>query len=154
MHTGFWDRIHTAASSMWKPFLNPKDSGKTKIAILSLSFPFYLRIRLPGGPKVSCGNMHRSHVNLLSVIRDIKSQTREEVAAQFKDWGEPTYRVDQVLEWLYQRRAANWDVMTNLPKPLRTRLREHCTLQTLELVRKQGSRDTTQKFLWRLTDHS
>jgi 23S rRNA (adenine2503-C2)-methyltransferase len=27
-------------------------------------------------------------------------------------------------------------------------------LQTLELVRKQGSRDTTQKFLWRLSDHS
>jgi 23S rRNA (adenine2503-C2)-methyltransferase len=26
-------------------------------------------------------------------------------------------------------------------------------LQTLELVRKQGARDTTQKFLWRLHDH-
>src|SRR5213079_3360143 len=28
------------------------------------------------------------------------------------------------------------------------------SLQTLELVRKQGSRDTTQKFLWRLADKS
>ena len=44
--------------------------------------------------------------------------------------------------------------MTNLPKGLRDRLGEAFTLDSLELVRKQGSRDTTQKFLWRLTDHS
>ncbi|MEI9959579.1 MAG: hypothetical protein WDM76_00180 [Limisphaerales bacterium] len=31
---------------------------------------------------------------------------------------------------------------------------ENFSLQTLELVRKQGSHDTTQKFLWRLHDHS
>src|SRR5262249_28094562 len=44
--------------------------------------------------------------------------------------------------------------MTNLPKALREKLRGHYSLTTLELARKQGSRDTTQKFLWRLTDHS
>jgi 23S rRNA (adenine2503-C2)-methyltransferase len=44
--------------------------------------------------------------------------------------------------------------MTNLPKTLRDRLKNEYTLETLELVRKQGSRDTTQKFLWRLADHS
>ena len=44
--------------------------------------------------------------------------------------------------------------MTNLPKALREKLRENFSLQTLELVRKQGSHDTTQKFLWRLHDHS
>jgi 23S rRNA (adenine2503-C2)-methyltransferase len=44
--------------------------------------------------------------------------------------------------------------MTNLPKPLREKLGKDFLLQTLELVRKQGARDTTQKFLWRLRDHS
>src|SRR5437667_487667 len=44
--------------------------------------------------------------------------------------------------------------MTNLPRALRDRLRSHYSLHSLELVRKQGSRDTTQKFLWRLADHS
>src|SRR5262245_19090779 len=44
--------------------------------------------------------------------------------------------------------------MTNLPKPLRERLCTQYALQTLELARKQGSRDTTQKFLWRLSDHA
>jgi 23S rRNA (adenine2503-C2)-methyltransferase len=62
--------------------------------------------------------------------------------------------VAQVLEWLYTHRVTNWDAMTNLPKALREKMRGHYSLQTLELVRKQGSRDTTQKFLWRLADHS
>jgi 23S rRNA (adenine2503-C2)-methyltransferase len=85
---------------------------------------------------------------------DIKSQTREELEAQFKRWNQPAYRVTQLLEWIYSRRVTSWDVMTNLPKPLRSILAEHFSLRTLELIRKQGSNDTTQKFLWRLQDHS
>ena len=85
---------------------------------------------------------------------DIKSQARDELAARFVEWKQPAYRVNQLLQWLYERRATTWDAMTNLPKPLRAELERHFTLQTLELVRKQGSRDTTQKFLWRLADHS
>jgi 23S rRNA (adenine2503-C2)-methyltransferase len=85
---------------------------------------------------------------------DIKSQTKEELEAQFKAWGQPAYRVAQVLEWLYVHRVTNWEAMTNLPKALREQLRGYYSLQTLELVRKQGSNDTTQKFLWRLADHS
>jgi 23S rRNA (adenine2503-C2)-methyltransferase len=86
------------------------------------------------------------------VLIDIKSLTREELEAQFKIWAEPVYRVTQLLEWLYVRRAATWDAMTNLPKKLRAQLSENFSLQTLELVRKQGSRDITQKFLWKLAD--
>ena len=85
---------------------------------------------------------------------DIKSLTREELEAQFKAWEQPVYRVAQLLEWLYVRRVAAWDAMTNLPKALRERLKKEFTLAALELVRKQGSHDTTQKFLWRLRDHA
>jgi 23S rRNA (adenine2503-C2)-methyltransferase len=74
--------------------------------------------------------------------------------AQFQMWGEPAYRVAQLLEWLYVHRVTSWEAMTNLPQGLRERVKSNYTLQTLELVRKQGSRDTTQKFLWRLADHS
>jgi len=48
----------------------------------------------------------------------------------------------------------DWDAMTNLPRVLREQLRKEYSLHSLELVRKQGARDTTQKFLWRLTDHA
>jgi 23S rRNA (adenine2503-C2)-methyltransferase len=83
---------------------------------------------------------------------DIKALTRDEVAAHFKEWGEPAYRVEQVLSWLYQRRVSSWDAMTNLSKALREKLRAEFSLTNLELVRKQGARDTTQKFLWKLHD--
>ena len=111
-----------------------------------------------------CGNMPRNItcrskrpallVRLPAVPADIKSQTAEELAAQFQAWGQPAYRVAQLLEWLYVHRATSWEAMTNLPKALRDRLRSHYSLATLELVRQQGSPDTTQKFLWRLSDHA
>jgi 23S rRNA (adenine2503-C2)-methyltransferase len=44
--------------------------------------------------------------------------------------------------------------MTNLSQKLRQKLSENFSLKVLELVRKQGARDTTQKFLWRLEDHA
>jgi 23S rRNA (adenine2503-C2)-methyltransferase len=88
------------------------------------------------------------------VPTDIKSLTREEIETQFKNWEQPVYRVAQLLDWLYVQRVTTWDAMTNLPKVLREKLRENFSLQTLELIRKQGSHDTTQKFLWRLHDHS
>lgn len=84
----------------------------------------------------------------------IKSFAREELLAQLEQWNEPAFRTDQILFWLYSRRASSWDEMTNLPKLLRDRLQSTFSLGVIELFRKQGSRDTTQKFLWRLHDHS
>lgn len=85
---------------------------------------------------------------------DIKSLTRGELELWFKNRGQPAYRVAQLLQWLYARRVTSWDAMTNLPGPLREKLKENFSLHTLELISKQGSPDTTQKFLWRLTDRS
>jgi 23S rRNA (adenine2503-C2)-methyltransferase len=86
------------------------------------------------------------------VLTDIKSLTRDELQARFKVWGQPDYRVTQLLEWLYARRVTTWPAMSNLPKTLRAQLQENFSLQMLELVRLQGSRDVTQKFLWKLAD--
>jgi 23S rRNA (adenine2503-C2)-methyltransferase len=85
---------------------------------------------------------------------DIKSRTLEELQAEFQAWGQPLYRVQQLLEWLYLHRATTWEAMSNLPKALVAQLSAHYELRALELVRKQGARDTTRKFLWRLADHS
>ena len=88
------------------------------------------------------------------MLNDVKSLTRAELEAQFAEWHQPVYRVTQLLEWLYARRVTSWDAMANLPKILREKLAENFSLQTLELVRKQGSHGATQKFLWRLHDHA
>jgi 23S rRNA (adenine2503-C2)-methyltransferase len=91
---------------------------------------------------------------LNAVPTDIKSFSRDELEARFKAWRQPAYRVTQLFEWLYSRRVTRWEDMTNLPRELRDKLAETFALQTLELVRQQGAHDTTQKFLWRLRDHS
>ncbi len=104
---------------------------------------------------LSCTIYDRDPLKYLwHVVVDIKSQSREETQARFQEWGEPEYRVSQLLEWLYVRRATDWGEMTNLPKALRQRLGKEYELHALELARKQGAVDTTQKFLWRLKDGS
>jgi len=85
---------------------------------------------------------------------DIKSRTLEELQEEFRTWGQPQYRVQQLLEWLYVHRVTAWEAMSNLPGTLLAKLRSRYELKTLELIREQGSRDSTQKFLWRLWDHS
>lgn len=85
-------------------------------------------------------------------LPDLKTINRDGLIAKLQEWQQPAYRADQLLDWLYRRRATSWDAMTNLPKALRDRLRENFRLQIITLVTKQGSRDTTQKFLWRLAD--
>ncbi len=85
---------------------------------------------------------------------DIKSQNLEELQARFRALGQPDYRVTQLLDWLYVQKVTSWEAMTNLPRKLRDQLRNEFTLTTLQLVQKQGANDTTQKFLWRLSDQS
>ena len=83
---------------------------------------------------------------------DIRSQTKEDLQKQFALWQQPAYRIDQLLEWLYVHRVESWDEMSNLPKSLRALLRDTYSLSSPTLARQQGSRDTTEKFLWRLAD--
>src|SRR4051812_25492953 len=91
---------------------------------------------------------------LFPVMVDIKSQTRDELVARFSEWSQPAYRVDQLLGWLYSRPVTSWAAMSNLPASLRDQLSQTYSLQPIDLVRKQGAHDTTQKFLWRLHDQS
>ena len=62
------------------------------------------------------------------------------------------YRQNQLAQWLYQERVDSIIAMSNLPLSLREKLMESFSVLPLTLSRKQGSHDTTQKFLWQLTD--
>jgi 23S rRNA (adenine2503-C2)-methyltransferase len=76
----------------------------------------------------------------------------EELAEEFAAWGEPRFRVQQVLEWVFQKRAASYADMTSLSKSLRAQLAETHPLHTMKIARVQGAQDSTQKFLFRLHD--
>jgi len=84
----------------------------------------------------------------------VKSITLEELEARFLEIGQPAYRARQVLQWLYAKRVKSFAEMTNLPAELRASLDAEFGFDVLEPVRKLGSRDTTQKFLFRLGDGS
>src|SRR6202030_2664116 len=55
-------------------------------------------------------------------------------------------------DWLYKKRVDAIEQMTDLPRDLRARLEESFRCEHLEVVRVLGSRDTTRKFLFRLSD--
>ena len=60
-------------------------------------------------------------------MTDIKSMNLTEMAAYFKELGEPVFRAKQVFQWLH-RGVSSFDEMTNLSKPLREKLAASCIL--------------------------
>ena len=85
---------------------------------------------------------------------ELKSLILSELQEQLRNLGEPSYRADQVIDWLYKKRVGAIDKMTNLSRRLRKKLSETFALGKIEIVRVLGARDTTQKFLFRLTDEN
>jgi 23S rRNA (adenine2503-C2)-methyltransferase len=84
-------------------------------------------------------------------IRSLQLVDLEEAARKL---GEPQYRARQMADWLYQKRVQSFDEMTDLPREFRGRLAGEFELGKIDIVRVLGSRDTTRKFLFRLTDES
>ena len=80
----------------------------------------------------------------------------DDVDAQLVQWavetGAPKFRVAQIRQWLFQRRAADWDAMANLPKPLRAELAERFALWTTTVARHTRADDGTEKLLLSLAD--
>jgi 23S rRNA (adenine2503-C2)-methyltransferase len=81
---------------------------------------------------------------------DIKSLHLDEL----RRIAQPSYRAGQIADWLYQKRVTSFAEMTNLPHALRTKLADNLCFGKIEVVRVLGSRDATQKFLFRLSDNS
>jgi 23S rRNA (adenine2503-C2)-methyltransferase len=76
----------------------------------------------------------------------------EELTTHFVSGGQPAFRAKQVVDWLYKKRVESYDDMTDLPQALRAQLADEFAFPKAEIVRVLGSKDTTQKFLFRLQD--
>lgn len=86
-------------------------------------------------------------------LLDLEPAAAEQALADaMAELGEPVYRAAQVLRRLWQKPAASFDAMTELPAALRARLAARFELPRLELAARQRSADGTQKFLFRLAD--
>jgi 23S rRNA (adenine2503-C2)-methyltransferase len=70
----------------------------------------------------------------------------------FESLGEKPFRARQVLQWMHQHGAADFDAMTSLSKDLRARLKEVATIAAPEVASDQLAADGTRKWLLRLAD--
>lgn len=83
---------------------------------------------------------------------NILSLDRAAMEAFFADMGEPPFRARQVLKWIYQKRVAQFSMMTDISKTLRHRLMQETCYELPELVQTRQSTDGTVKWLVRLDD--
>lgn len=90
-------------------------------------------------------HLHEGRVNLKDLLPS-------EIEEFFRLLGQPAFRARQFIRWLYVRRVATWEEMTDLSKPLRQRLQEVATLPELGLKSPFESIQDTTKYLFTLPD--
>ena len=89
------------------------------------------------------------------VKQNIYDLSREDLAEIVSDLEQPSYRVEQILEWLYKNYAGNIDEMKNVPASVRDHLNSNYIFKGLEIEKHIKSNDGfTQKWLFKLLDGS
>ncbi|WIO75248.1 23S rRNA (adenine(2503)-C(2))-methyltransferase RlmN [Porticoccaceae bacterium LTM1] len=86
-------------------------------------------------------------VNLLGL-------SAEKLAAFFASIDEKPFRATQVLKWIHQLGADDFEQMTNLSKSLRIKLQETAEIRPPEVVSQLDSADGTRKWLIKVTGGS
>lgn len=64
----------------------------------------------------------------------------------FIDLEEKPFRADQVMKWIYRYGCDDFDLMTDLNKNLREKLKAHAYIKAIEISREQRSSDGTIKW--------
>ena len=83
---------------------------------------------------------------------DIKELSKDQLAAWLDKHGIAPYRAAQILRWIYLRQADAFDRMTDLSKENRKLLFSRFSIDRLEIIQIEKSRDGSQKYLFRLSD--
>jgi len=74
----------------------------------------------------------------------------DQLETWFSRHGQPSYRLDQVRQWLFEQRASEFTEMTNLPESLRGLLGEHFLIWSSQIAQHHQSNDGTEKLLFKL----
>ena len=76
----------------------------------------------------------------------------ETLTAWSAEHGLPKFRKQQIREWLFKKRASDWEQMSNLPKALRIELDHGMRIWSTDIVRHTQAEDGTEKLLLELAD--
>jgi 23S rRNA (adenine2503-C2)-methyltransferase len=76
--------------------------------------------------------------------------------AELQQWcaaeGYPGFRADQIRKWVFGKRVDTFDLMTDLPAPLRARLAETFDIFSTSVIDHRTARDRTEKLLLKSRD--
>lgn len=86
------------------------------------------------------------------VKKDIRALSKEQLRNFFTDNGDKAFRGNQVYEWLWQKSAHSFDVMTNLSKETRQMLEANFVINHTLVDQMQRSSDGTIKNAVKLHD--
>lgn len=71
-----------------------------------------------------------------------------DLGALVAQWGGKPFRARQLLRWIHQRGADSFDEMTDLARPFRQQLSQHCSIHAPAVTLDQRSTDGTRKWLF------
>lgn len=91
-------------------------------------------------------------MEITTTKQDIRQLSKEQLAATFKEMGEPAFRAKQVYEWLWAKGEYTFEGMTNLSKKLRDTLQERFEIRPIQTHLVQHSADGTIKTRFKLHD--
>ena len=94
---------------------------------------------------MKCYNKAMSKTNL-------KALSKLELEDFIHGSGLPAFRNKQIIHWIYEKYAGSIQEITELSKDLRERLSEKAYVGNLEILKRQISKDGTEKFLFGLED--
>lgn len=84
----------------------------------------------------------------------IYGETLDSLKEKLTEAGHPAFRAGQIMQWLYKKRVARWDEMTNLAKPLRLWLDQRFSLLPSKILLDKKASDVTDKLLIEYGDRS
>ena len=84
--------------------------------------------------------------------KNIRNFDLEEIKEMVVGLGQPSFRAEQIFQWLYKKGVDDFFQMTDIPQDMRNYLSKNFSVDFLKLVEKFVSQDGTKKFLFRLSD--
>lgn len=83
---------------------------------------------------------------------NLKALSRKELESFIKSLGLPSYRSRQLIQWIYEKLAADIEEITVFSKDLRKTLKEKAYISNLRIIDRLISKDGTTKYLLELED--
>lgn len=93
-----------------------------------------------------------ANTSLTSTKIDIRKLSLLELESNLLEKGEKKFRAKQIYEWLWQKSAQNFDIMSNLSLKTREILKENFVINAISTYKVQISADRTIKSAFQLHD--